>query len=277
MATRHTIWKQSPSLTVKSNHKLSFPIIYDKLFLPHRWIKSLNVALEVYRKLKEQQRIEQNTTGANIERESANAKSKNSPSPSPTLSSDSHTSSSCSSSTREDRLTQRRRRRRVSPEVVLGDGKSLEIYEQDDMVVVDVTSDYGTACGSSREATPTSEPGDPKHSPVILQRSHYKIRTINAPHRSKVNRSSRNERFTATVISTRSSPDWRTDSSSSHGLPYKGKKSPLASNCACHAYAIESPRDFLFPYSKNIPNDPFQSCCELCRGKCKVAHDLRTF
>ena len=231
--------------------------------------------MEVYRKLKEQQRIEQNTTGANVQRESGNTKSKNSPSPSPTLSSRSPTLSSCSSTTREERMAQRRRR--DSPEVVIGDGKSLEIYEQDDMVVVDVTSDYGTACGSSREATPTSEPSDPKHSPVILQRSHYKIRTINAPRRSKVNRNSRNERLTATVTSTRSLPDWRTDSSSSHGLPYKGKKSPLASNCPCHAYAIEPSRDFLFPFSNNIPNDPFQLCCDQCRGKCKVAHDLRTF
>ena len=241
-----------------------------------RWITSLNTALEVYNKLKEQQRLRQTTTFNKKEREST----KTSPSPSSRSPTTTTTTSSSSSSSvsREEESRRQRRKMRDSPEVVIGDGKSLEIYEEDDMVVVDVTSDSGT--NSSREATPTSESGDSKHSPVVLQRSHYKIRTFNAPHRSKTSKnSSRNERLTATVTSTKSLPDWRTESSSSHGLPYKGKKNPLASNCACHAYAIESPRDFLFPFSskRNVPNDPFQTCCERCRGKCRIAHDLRAF
>lgn len=133
---------------------------------------------------------------------------------------------------------------------------TVEVLETSDMVVVDFDDDR-----SSRDATPTSEPGD---SPVV-HKAHYKIRTLNNPKRN--------------LLLTKSDKlALSTDSSHSHGLPYKGEKNPLASNCSCHAYAIEPIQVFLFP-TKFSPktNSPFSSCCERCRGKCSVIYDLGTF
>ena len=117
---------------------------------------------------------------------------------------------------------------------------SLEIVETPDMVVVENRS--------SRETTPSYD------SPVV-RKSHYKIRTLPTPRRNPSPQSDILPIGGGGLLA--------------HGLPYKGyKKNPLASNCSCHAYAIEHSHAFLFPITCSPNNDPFSTCCELCRGKC---------
>lgn len=148
----------------------------------------------------------------------------------------------------------------------------VEIVEESDMVVVEVSD-------CSRDTTPCSDHGElSRYSPVV-RKSHYKIRTGIAPHRPILTSSHTTDRLALTLSSQ---PDWRTQTTgsthSSHGLPYKGKKSQLKCSCSCHIYALEPARALLFPIQQSPDtHGPYHSCCEQCRGKCPVFRDLNTF
>ena len=136
------------------------------------------------------------------------------------------------------------------------------------MVVVQVSD-------CSRDTTPSSDHGESsRHSPVV-RKSHYKIRTGIAPHRPILTSSHTTYRQASTL-----QPDWRTQTTgsihSSHGLPYKGKKSQLKCNCICHTYALEPGITLLFPIHQS-PDTRSPYCCEQCRGKCPIFRDLKTF
>ena len=141
----------------------------------------------------------------------------------------------------------------------------VEIVEESDMVVVEVSD-------CSRDTTPCSDHGElSRYSPVV-RKSHYKIRTGIAPHRPVLTTSHTADRLALTIPSQ---PDWRTQTTgsihSSHGLPYKGKKSPLACSCSCHIYALEPARTLLFPIHQSPDTySPYHSSCEQCRGKCPI-------
>jgi hypothetical protein len=136
----------------------------------------------------------------------------------------------------------------------------FDVYEQSDLVIVDIVDE--TSRGTL----------DTPINPQVVRQSHYKIRTLNTPKAPLLTSSTfsqKSEKFSQS-----------TGSNQSNGLPYKGHKNPLASNCACHAYAIEPSNAFLYPLNKQSNHksiDPFSLCCERCRGKCRIAHDLSTF
>ena len=245
------------------------------------WVNGLNTALFIYRRIAEQETaIEQYTAeGYTV----PVGKSIYFPEKKPTK--------------REKRGTKRTRDEQIGVEsdgsvVVIHSGDQLvpelEIVEEPDVVVVEV-SDH-----SSRGSTPFSDildissVSESRTSPVV-RKAHYKIRTINSPYRP-VNRTRRSpqphhrDTLTQTTSSQRSLTDWRTRTTESNssgafsiGLPYKGSKNPLASYCTCHAYAIEPSRAMLLPTDTPTNSDPFSSCCEQCRDKCRLIRDLATF
>ena len=154
-----------------------------------------------------------------------------------------------------------------------------------DLVVIDVDSDNNH---SSRDSTPLDDDREggatppPRTSPVA-HKCHYKIRTIASPYGMVVSRKSPQPSWDA-VSNCSGSQDWRTKttestvSSASCGLPYKGHKNPLASYCACHAYAIEPSSAMLVSsHSSSSDEDPFKSCCPQCRDKCRLLRDLSLF
>ena len=155
------------------------------------------------------------------------------------------------------------------------------LTQSPDLVVIDVDDNH-----SSRESTPSNDILTPpvttesRTSPVV-RKSHYKIRTILSPYRMVVSRKSPQPSWDAI---SNSSSDWRTKttestvSTVSNGLPYKGHKNPLASYCTCHAYAIEQSSAMLISSNSSLQDeDPFKSCCQQCRDKCRLLKDLSLF
>ena len=154
-----------------------------------------------------------------------------------------------------------------------------------ELVVIDMDENL-----SSRGSTPFSDivevtpPSQSRTSPVV-RKAHYKIRTIASPYRMVVSRKSPQPSLDRlSTGSSQFSSDWRTrttESTNSHvslGLPYKGNKHPLASYCSCHAYDIEQSRTMLLTSNNSVcDSNPFRSCCEQCRDKCRLLRDLSLF
>lgn len=150
----------------------------------------------------------------------------------------------------------------------------FEVVEHSDMVIVEeITSN------SSRGTSPaTSIPSEEEavDSPVVLH-TQYKLRTGTIPDRAPLPSISTHHLHQR--LRSRHNKEWHSKTFEAAntmnvitGLPYKSNN-PLASYCECHAYAIEEPRAMLFP-AKSPPRDPFSSCCERCRNKCRVVRDL---
>ena len=154
----------------------------------------------------------------------------------------------------------------------------FEVVEHSDMVVVEeIYSD--TSRGTSPAASiPSSEEDSAVDSPVVV-RTHYKLRTGTIPDRAPApftTHSHHQLHHSRSRSSRKNNKDWQSKTiggtTAITGLPYRNDN-PLALFCECHQYAIEEPRAMLFP-AKSPPRDPFSSCCERCRDKCKVVRDL---
>lgn len=156
-----------------------------------------------------------------------------------------------------------------------------------DLVVIDVddSSRGSTPFDQTEEVTPS-----PNISSPVVRKAHYKIRTVASPYSMVVARKSPQPSWDTVSNTSQISSDWRTKttesaiSTGSTGLPYKGHKNPLASYCSCHAYAIEPSSAMLV--SQHMPplqqkgkkeEDPFKSCCQRCRDKCRLIKDLSLF
>ena len=153
----------------------------------------------------------------------------------------------------------------------------FEVVEHSDMVIVEeIYSD--TSRGTSPATSIPSSEEDAVDSPVVLH-THYKLRTGTIPDRAPVPFTTHHHHQLHHSSRSRSSrktnKDWQSKTiggGTITGLPYKNNN-PLALFCECHEYAIEEPRAMLFP-AKSPPRDPYSSCCERCRDKCKVVRDL---
>ena len=146
----------------------------------------------------------------------------------------------------------------------------VEVLEQNDLVIVEEIYSNGSSRGTSPTTSiPSSEEDGAFSDSPIVQRTHYKLRTGTIPDKaSLVSSHSHHQR-------SRQGRNWhsRTLDTRVQGLPYKKSNKQLALYCECHAYAIKEPRAMLFP-AKSPPRDPFSSCCERCRYKCRVVRDL---
>ncbi len=158
-----------------------------------------------------------------------------------------------------------------------------------DLVVIDVDDAHSNSRGSTPsgdilEVTPPPSDGPIRTSPVV-RKAHYKIRTIASPYCMVVQRRSPAPPTWDDALSIgSSSSDWRTKTTDSAGscgggLPYRGHRNPLASYCTCHAYAIEPSSAMLVSSNSSFSreDDPFKSCCQQCRDKCRLLRDLALF
>lgn len=148
----------------------------------------------------------------------------------------------------------------------------VEVLEQSDLVIVEEIYSNSSRGTSPATSIPSSEEDGASSDSPVVQRTHYKLRTGTIPDKAPLVLSSHHYRH-----HSRQRKDWplRTIGSPTavQGLPYKKSNNPLASYCECHTYAIEESRAMLFP-AKSPPRDPFSSCCERCRDKCRVVRDL---
>ncbi len=220
----------------------------------YRWVKGLNTALFIYARLLEQeQAIQQYTTTTSVL---------------PNKCIYFPDTRSLITQSQEDSLV-----------IINNDDNTIP-----DLVVIDVddNSRGSTPCSDMLDVTmPTTT--ETRTSPVV-RKSHYKIRTIASPYKMVVSRKSPQPSWD--TLSNNSTSDWHTKttestmSTGSCGLPYKGYKNPLASYCTCHAYAIEPSSALLVSSTSSSTlqdNDPYKTCCQQCRDKCRLLRDLSLF